>query len=457
MYQKMKKLLLCLLPLLAFGVFMSSCKKDEGEPETPPVTHGNFYAKIANVDWNADFSYATEVNGRLQIVGTTLKGTVLVFDLDDIKAKTYTINDKATSYVDFVDSTKVPSATYSSDVDGTKYTGYITITSNNPVTKSVTGTFHLVLKDDINEQLLTVENGTFTVPYLSSLTVDAFKSYDVFFGVYNDAGVNQLGLWYKNPVTGKLVPRFIGSIDAANIFSNSVYDGKNKIFYAIGDGLHIHGMNVNTGEPAGDQDFRLIAPITIDEVNYGVHQPYDTSARQALVDFSVEGGTVNSVVVDSLIVPVDAESSIGYDGVNLYIVPAESELYTLLRVNIITKEQTIITYPYHSKGLDYIGNNTFLTVIDSVKFGNTFVSHLLGEIKINFGQVELNVIDDLDMGTFVDGHMSTAFSKKKNTFFIAYSSTSLMRTQVRSYNTVFEKLESYSDVETAIEGIKTRE
>ena len=452
----MRKLSLYLFPLLAIGVLFTSCKKDPPVEETVAATPSAFYALIGNADWNAEFSYATEVNGRLQIVGSTYNGKVLRFDLDDIQAKKYIVNDKSTSHAFYTDSSKVPGRIYNSKVDGDKYSGTINITSNDPVAKTVSGTFDIILKDTINEQFITVENGTFTVSYLSNMSIDAFSGYSTFFGVYNDAGITQFGLWYRSPVTGQLEAKNIGVMEASNVFNNSLYDSKSKTFYAIGDGLNIRGINVYSGKATADKEFKIICPINIQNINYGVHTPYDTSSRQALVNFSIEAGKVNASIIDSLILPVSEKSSIGYDGVNIYIIPDQTAMYQLLRINLLTKDQTILNYTYKSTGLEYIGNNSFLTVIDTVKPGTEVTKRLLGEININFGQITTQIIGDLADMSAGDGHLSTCFSKKKSTFYATYSSTDLMLTKVSVYNAALKKLDQYS-VTTAIEGIKTKE
>ncbi len=450
----MRRLSVKVLPFLALIFVLFSCKKDPVVETPSPVQHGNFYSKIANVDWEADFSYANEEGGRLKIVAATHTGTLLVFNLEDVIAKTYTINDKSISKVTFLDSTDGVIQRFDSNVDGTDFSGTITITKNDPITKTVSGTFNLVLKNVLDGHLLTLENGAFTTNYLESLTIDAFNGYDVFFGVYNIGGINNLGLWYRDPVDDKIVTRNIGVLSAENIYNNAIFDNLSKNYFAVSGGEIIRGMNTNTGAAITDKDFIIWAPTAVNGKVYGVHQPYDTADRQSVVDFDISSAGIIHPVTDSLIVEIGEKATMGSDGENLYLLPIGTAAGLLLKVNINDGSQTLMNYPYTSFGFDYIGNSTFLTVIDSIS-GST-MKKFLAKVQINFGQVDVTIVKDLDLSGFADAHQSTTFNKTRSRYFVSYSSPSENKTLVRTYSLINQTL-ALDTIPTFMEGIKAKD
>lgn len=174
---RIPSVVLCLL------VF-SSCQK-EVDFNTPVVPDGSFSgsftAKIEGVPYTAEAATGSMLRGVMTITAYSKDKKLFAIAITDTVTGTYTLNQTSHHAVGFVDSTDVNKNAFVTNQgnDTSQAGGKVTITSIDKVKKIITGTFSCKVFREMDGKRKVITEGSFTVPYTSSLpvakTTDTFQ------------------------------------------------------------------------------------------------------------------------------------------------------------------------------------------------------------------------------------------------------------------------------------------
>lgn len=158
-----RSLYLSALAACTFGavVFLSSCKKDEEETETPIICglpngtlkwKENGVEKCANASLFADYTIDMTVNG------ISAQGPSMTLELDSLNIGTYALTADY-NYMLYTDGLALAwEAT-------NEQPGSITITSHNENTNRIEATFHINLVSPISGATKQITDGTLSITY----------------------------------------------------------------------------------------------------------------------------------------------------------------------------------------------------------------------------------------------------------------------------------------------------
>jgi hypothetical protein len=171
----MKKLIFYSSIALLIG--FASCKK-ETSIEGGNFSSGNFTARIDGVEWAASSTKegASINNGTITISGISVDNKEISISIADSVAGTYTLDQTSGSFGAYanIDSSGLYAFFTNLGTGPTQAGGTVTITSIDPASKTISGTFSFKVFRDIDGQQKTITNGVFTnIPYVTSTTAAA--------------------------------------------------------------------------------------------------------------------------------------------------------------------------------------------------------------------------------------------------------------------------------------------
>ena len=169
-YSDMKKAIVYSIALL---LGLASCKK-ETSIESGNTASGNFTATIDGVKWAASGTKeaASILGGIITVTGISADNKEINISIADSVPGIYTLSQTTASlaaYAD-LDSSDIYAFSTNQGSDTSKAGGVVTITTIDPVGKTISGTFSFKAWRDIDGRQKNITNGVFTkIPYVTSL------------------------------------------------------------------------------------------------------------------------------------------------------------------------------------------------------------------------------------------------------------------------------------------------
>lgn len=164
---------------MALLLGFASCKK-ETSIESGNVASGNFTATIDGAKWAASGTKeaASILGGVITVTGISVDNKEINISVADSVAGTYTLSQTTASlgaYAD-LDSSDLYAFSTNQGADTSQAGGVVTVTSIDPVGKTISGTFSFKAWRDIDGRQKTITNGVFTkIPYVTSLPSTSSK------------------------------------------------------------------------------------------------------------------------------------------------------------------------------------------------------------------------------------------------------------------------------------------
>ncbi len=421
------------LQLLSIVLLITSCGKDPVTPTPPVVNHGNFFAKIANKDWEGRTAFAKVEGGHVKIFAVNEDGSKLQFDIPSITPGTYKVNELQPTQATYMpDSTE----TFNGNVS-LSFGGEIILTKCDTTNKIVSGTFHMTLAQTVDKHKVTIEDGYFTdIPIVSN----TFESIELI-GLYKASASG-------NTELSTISIDALGSVDLVKLKDVGQFSGspaRNYSFYNPASTIYCFGnpefsefLGYNNGNflVRDDWDYThgalvryngkcYVSYITNDNLNWGIRQldPASGDTVKTLATYTRQPGFVWE------------RSSAAQDGERLYFLSGTTlESYML----VSGAHNTYNLNPAATVGLSFDG----LEVISKDKvlaFSSVDGKNCkLNEINSTSGSPVITPLIDFTTAECAGCNYSSVYDPTKNTYYLftytTDSGTGNVTTTIRAFN-----------------------
>lgn len=433
--------------LITTAIISTSCEKPAENPPPPVVDRGTFYANISNRQWNTNYSYAELVDeGGIKIVGS-INGKTLEMYVPGLDLKAYKVNGVTPASASYTDSSEAEVIHFDTQVNAEKYSGEITLTKLDPINKTVSGTFRLILRNTIDGTLTAAEDGVF-----NNVKYGIIPGEPLFIGFGKIEEEGALKVFYRAKITGKIMAKTIATFTTTN-FNNHVgfYDSISDRFLMMEDNLTnrtLRYINTETGEllyqSTGNNTSGLqYNPPIFHKGKY--YSTYKEGSYSQFVDFGpVDGsrGTIYDTIDNSFQFSVS-------NGTDIYGYTTTTP--KMIRYNPVDTSYRWFNMNANYKELDYLGSNAFAVVGATGVGANTKRS--IYKLSFSGDSLSEKTLVDLKIDGLADAEQSLAYSTPKNKLLYTVYDATKKRTYLATVDLVTNAIKR-DTISGFVDGIK---